>query len=121
MLGLLIDVKNNNVSVKMANSLKDYYRLTDCDVIDIVKRCIGGKYYNIICDDEGLLKENIIISAIDTERKPMLVGNLIVAGDTDDEGELLSLTDKDVDNILKHVKTAYTRSLTHPVLVNVEY
>lgn len=51
----------------------------------------------------------------------MLVGNLIVAGDTDDEGELLSLTDKDVDNILKHVKTAYTRSLTHPVLVNVEY
>lgn len=56
MLGLLIDVKNNNVSVKMANSLKDYYRLIDCDVIDIVKRCIGGKYYNIICDDEGLLK-----------------------------------------------------------------
>lgn len=37
MLGLLIDVKNNNVSVKMANSLKDYYRLIDCDVIDIVK------------------------------------------------------------------------------------
>lgn len=92
MLGLLIDVKNNNVSVKMANSLKDYYRLIDCDVIDIVKRCIGGKYYNIICDDEGPLKENIIVSAIDTERKPMLVGNLIVAGDTDDEGELLSLS-----------------------------
>ena len=44
MLGLLIDVKNNNVSVKMANSLKDYYRLIDCDVIDIVKRQDGVIY-----------------------------------------------------------------------------
>ena len=50
---LLIDVKNREVRMLEASTLKEYYKLIGCDIIDIVQRKIAGKYYEIICDDEG--------------------------------------------------------------------
>lgn len=38
------------------NSLDGYYKALDCDIIDITMRTVGNKRYDIICDDEGLLK-----------------------------------------------------------------
>ena len=70
MRGLLLNVMESKVQIVQANGLKDYYRLIDCSTIDIVKRRSAGKYYEIICDDEGLLKENPKISAIDDMGQP---------------------------------------------------
>ena len=94
--------------VVKASELEDYYRLIGCDCIDIVARKIGDKYLEIICDDEGLLKENPRISAVDKNMKPALVGNLLIAGSTDEDGELTSLTDKDIELIKNNLLSAIT-------------
>lgn len=58
--------------------LDDYYKLLDCNCIDIVDRRIGDRSFSIVCDDEGLCKENPTISAVNKNGKPMLVGNLFI-------------------------------------------
>lgn len=42
--------------VETEGGLDEWYRLLRCDLIDIVSRQIGGRYFDIICDDEGLLR-----------------------------------------------------------------
>ena len=106
---LLIDVLENEVREVQAETLDDYYNLTKCDCIDIVQRRIGKKRYDIICDDEGLLKAGTKISAINNMGEPMLVGNLLIAGLADNKGELTSLTEEDIEYIKKRVQTMSTR------------
>lgn len=84
--------------------LETYYDLLKCRVIDITTRKIGDKYYDIICDDEGLLKGEIRISALDKDDEPCLAGNLIISN-YDDWGNGVSLDDADVRNILNNVVT----------------
>ena len=96
---LLVDVKNREVRMLEASTLKEYYKLLDCDIIDIVQRKIAGKYYEIICDDEGLLVDAPILSAAwKTTKKPALFGNLLIAGEAID-GELTSITAEDAKAI----------------------
>lgn len=96
---VFVDVKNNIVREASVNDLEDYYRLIDCRCIDIVNREIDGKRYDIVCDDEALLKNDICLSAVDMDGNPMLIGNLIVAGEADENGELTDLTDDDITHI----------------------
>lgn len=42
--------------VETEGGLLEWYRLIKCNLIDIVSRKIGGRYYDIILDDEGLFK-----------------------------------------------------------------
>ena len=86
-----------------------FYELIKCRYIDIVHRKIGHKYFDVICDDEGALKEDAITSAVDTQFRQMLVGNLIVSK-SDDEGNLIDLSDEDIKQILRHTKTYFTLS-----------
>lgn len=97
MRGLLI--KGMNVTEVQASELEDYYRLMEIDTIDIVTREINGKYYDIICDDEGLLKEHPIPTVFDIDRKPMIFGNIIIAGLADETGNMTDLTDEDIVKI----------------------
>lgn len=90
-------------TLTIEDDLKAYQTLIECDSIDIVRRFIGGKQYTIVCDDEGLLKEHPIISAVTKDGIVALVGNLVIAGLPNDEGELTSLTDKDVKEILREI------------------
>mgnify|MGYP000965805405 CR=1 FL=1 len=123
MKAILIDVNEDKVKLVDPKGLKDYYRLIGCHTVDIVCRRINGKYFNIICDDEGLLTENPKIAAIDKNRDPMLVGNLIIVGDVDDDGGLLGLNEEDVKLINANITTI--RTMRYPkgykVLANVEY
>ncbi len=123
MRGLLLNVMESKVEIVQANSLKDYYRLIDCSTIDIVKRKIAGKYYEIICDDEGLLKENPKISAIDDMGQPMLVGNLIIAGEANEDGNLTDLLDTDIVYIRENIHLMETRHYPggYTMLCQVEY
>ena len=43
----------NTTSFFDPQGLEDYYKLIDCETIDIVNRDINGNRYDIICDDEG--------------------------------------------------------------------
>lgn len=88
------------MSVKdVEDRLETWYRELDCDTIDIVVRDLGGKRYDIICDDVGLLKPNKV-AIVDRDFSPMIVGNIAITNDNG-FGELTSLTDDDVEHILK--------------------
>lgn len=91
-------------------TLDAYYELLDCSTIDITSRKIGGKYFDIILDDEGLLKGSPVVTAVDSspQRKPMLVGNLIICN-MNDEGEEVSLSDDDVELIADNIIFAMNR------------
>lgn len=93
--------------VNIEGTLDEYYNLIECDCIDIVTRRIGDTYFDIICDDEGLLKDNPRVSAVDLNGNPMLVGNLIFSH-TNDEGETTAITDDDISVIMDAINIAYT-------------
>lgn len=99
---LLLDVQKQEVREVEANGLDDYYKLLNCDTIDIVTREVVSfnkihKEYDIICDDNGLLKDNIIISAVDVkDMSVQLVGNLLVCN-FDSNGNEKSLSGYDIE------------------------
>lgn len=89
------------------NELEDFYEHLECGCMDVANRKIGSKRFDIWVDDEGLLKDSPIISAVsitDGEVVPMLAGNLIIANH-DLEGNTTSLSDADIKMILEHVFT----------------
>ena len=110
--------------VVIDHSLQAFYDTIHCfnDTIDIVMRKIGGKYFDVICDDDGLAKDPHHCSAVDKEGEPMLVGSFLVANH-DSAGETRSLTDEDIAVIQKSVQLVCTRNLPqpHPIIVGMEY
>ena len=105
--GVLIDVVNNAAKVvEIDKKLESYYKILNCNLIDITSRYIGDKLFDIICDDEGLLKENFKVSAITRSLGPALVGNLFVVKH-DGKGNERSLTKKEVEYVLERVKLVY--------------
>lgn len=123
MKALLLNVQENRVEQVNPCELEDYYELIGCKTIDIANRSIAGKRYDIICDDEGLLVENHKISAIDGLGQPMLVGNLIIAGEADAEGNLTALSDADIEHIQANINMMRTRKCPkrYCMLCQVEY
>lgn len=120
---LYVNVEDETVeTVEIENRLDEYYRLINCDCIDIVTRKIGKCYFDIICDDEGLLKDNPKISAINNLGQVMLVGNLLITN-SDEDGETTSLTEKDIHYIKRFILEMGTRNYKHcyPMLVQVEF
>lgn len=89
--------------LEVEDSIYTYYELLHCSLIDITGIQIAGKRYQVICDDEGLLREN----PLPTIYRPdgTLVGACFVTGLADCEGNLTSLTDDDVANIARHLVT----------------
>lgn len=98
--GVLVDVKAGTIKkATIAANLDSYYKVLDCDCIDIVGRSLGPYAFDVICDDEGLLKSGARVSAISPEGNPMLVGNLFFCHH-DEEGNLTSLNPEEIVFIL---------------------
>lgn len=110
----------------IVDSLDVFYDMLDCGTIDIVNRAIGRygqRRYDIICDDEGLMKDDPYISAIDKNGQPMLVGSLLVVGEADDDGNITSLDDDDIKFLKMHTEnlSTYRHVKPYPMLVHMEY
>ena len=108
MNGYLIDVRNgkhHEVEVSDRNPLHQYYDLIGCRCIDIAVRKVGGVDYNVVLDDEGLLIDKPVISAVDGSMRAMLAGNLIIFGFDESGFDLGPLTDEDVERIKANVHT----------------
>lgn len=119
---VVLDVYNEDVKVtEVEDKLEVFYRHLDCDVIDIVDRKIDGKWFDIVCDDEGLLKMNPKISAINGNGDPMLVGNLMFFHSKD--GELTGLSEEDIVHIRENIHWMYTIQYPdgYPMLTECEY
>lgn len=122
--GVLVDVEQETVSVmEIPDELDELYRILNCDCIDIVVRRIGSKLFNIICDDEALLKDWPKISAIDNLGRPMLCGNLFIVGGETINGNLTGLELSETGYVTGKVQHLCTRKFPagYPMLTQCEY
>ena len=125
--GVLVDVENETVRVvEIPDELDSFYKILNCDCIDIVVRAIGGrcrKKFNIVCDDEALLKNAPRISAIDNLGNVQLCGNLFIVGGTVVDSNLTSLNEYDEAYLLSKVQKIGTRKFPagYPMLTQCEY
>lgn len=109
--GYLIDVdKETAGAVTIDNTLEAMYRVMNCKWVEIAYRRIGSKkrFFDIYCDEEGLLKDDPKISAIDPLGNGMLVGNLLILNH-DAAGNTISLTQDEIDYVRKFVVKQGTR------------
>lgn len=124
--GYVIDVKKSrHGAVEIERDLENLYKVVGCRYIDIVSRVIGKDRFDIVCDDEGLLFDHPIPSALDKNNGVMLVGNLFIC-EHDGEGNLISLTDEQIRAIRKNVMyrlatTENGESKMLPILCNIDY
>lgn len=88
------------------DTLDDIYEAIDARCFDIATRQIGSnptKIYDIYCDDEGLLKDNAYLAAYGNE-DCLIVGDILIAKH-DKHGEMVDLTNEDIDYISCHIHT----------------
>ena len=122
--GILIDPELKHAGGRIVeDSLDSFYKLLHCSTIDIVTRTVGGVPVNIVCDEEGALKDNPWISAISSKGEVMLVGALFIVGAETDDGELVSLSEADQRKVRRCIRYGLTRSHPelYPMLGEVEY
>lgn len=106
--------------IEVEPSLKEYYRLIGCDCITIATREVNGHPFDIVLDDEGLLKPNRT-SAFSVEAdvfgtQEELVGNLLIFGSG--EEDFRSLTDDEVLMIERRmIYSVSTDGIGHPTLL----
>lgn len=119
--GVLVDVKAGVArKATIEKSLGGYYKALNCGCIDIVTRRIGGQGFDIICDDEALLKDFAKVSAVDKNNRPMLFGNLFVVN-FDGSGDVCSLREGQIDFVLYHTKTVTDLKKRWTVLTDCDY
>ena len=72
--GVLLDTEKGTAKItSLCDKLDAYYAALHCDIIDIVTRKIGDKLFSIVCDDEALLKDSPVVSAIAKARLPITI------------------------------------------------
>ena len=126
--GVLVDVKAGVArEATIEKSLSGYYKALDCSCIDIVSRHIGGQGFDIVCDDEALLKDSPRPSALSemidgNGRQIMLYGSLFVVNYAGN-GELCSLRQGQIKHIMRYVRKLVDRQTkeTYPCLIDVEW
>lgn len=113
MKAIYLNVKEGKAPkiVDIKDDLQTFYKLIDCDIIDITTRECNNVICDIICDDEGLLKDNPIVSAINTRNQPELVGNLLICGYANSGGQLQGLTNSEILAVLSSFATVTTKTL----------
>lgn len=122
MRGLLFDAKKNDFTEVDVKDLHDYYKLINCSCIDVCRRKIGDRYFEIVVDDEGLLKDKPMLSAINPlDDNCVLVGNLIFYDGVDYEGEFTPITDEGVKIIKENLLTAYFDDGSRRNLIKIEW
>lgn len=110
-------------AIEIEPKLDEYYRLIGCMCVDFIIREMDGHPYNIVLDDEGLLKPNRIaaVSVLSDiwGNQERLAGNLLIFGvDTDDyEHGCRSLTDDELLRIQRRmIDGIFADGSEHPVL-----
>ena len=100
------------------DSLDVFYHIIGCNVIDIVTRRVAGVPFSIICDDEGMLKENYV-TALTSSGDIMLVGNLIFCH-VGKDGELKGLSDSEIDLLESMIRVGSLDGQKWNVIVGME-
>lgn len=111
---ILDTLKGKHSFETIDNNLQSFYKLLNCDTIEVVVRKINGKYYDIILDEEFLLKVDNgedLKPCIAVFNNPFVMselyfGNAIICTHNDD-GDLEGLSDSEALQILYSTTTIY--------------
>lgn len=122
--GILVDVLHSKCQIlEIRDELDEFYRILNCDTIDIVKRRIGrdGKQVtcDIVCNDEGFLVPEPI-SAVNTTFTDAIAGSIFIVGSSDGE-HLVSLSDTDAKEVLRNIVLVNEKGQTHHVVTHCNY
>lgn len=82
------------------------------DMVEFATRRVGGRVFTFIVDEEGLFKNQPIVTAFDGNGNPMLVGSMIICWPSDHD-----LTEDDIAHLRSHV----TKGVYGWQLNDVEY
>lgn len=117
MKSFILDAKKQETRLaEIEAELEVYYDIIGTDIVEIPTRYIGGKAFDIICDEEALLKEEKIPSAINPSGTMPLFGTLIFAHHND-EGEMIGLDEEDIKILMKHLRSMESELTETPVMV----
>lgn len=64
MKGLILDTETNEIRKVEVEELHDYHKAMHCDCIDVVHTHLLGQHIAIVCDDEALCKDNVLITSV---------------------------------------------------------
>lgn len=95
---------DHKLTVVYITGLDDIYKAINARCFDIATRQIGtkaDKVYAIYCDDVGLFKQDNHLAAYG-DNDCLLVGDILIAKH-DANGEMIDLTNEDIDYIGKHI------------------
>ncbi len=108
---VILDALKGEHSFKtIDNNLHSFYQLLNCDTIEVVERKINGAYYDIILDEEFLLKvdngedlkPSIAVFKNKNELSELHFGNAFICKHNDD-GDFESLNNNEAYQILKTI------------------
>lgn len=83
------------------DKLNEYYRYLNCRCIDMATIDVDGHTYDVVCDDEALLRQPLIPSLYVSEEQ-VLFGNLAFVR-TNEDGESVGLDREDMIRLLDFV------------------
>lgn len=119
MKGILI--KDDKVEIFDKEKV-NYYETLEIDCFDIAYRRIGGRRFTIICDDEALMQENPVPVLIGENMEPLIYGPVIITGISREDGEgYEDLTDEDIAEIKKNLRTIFIYEKMQPCIINCSY
>ena len=120
MRAVLLDVVRKECrEIDIQDRLEDYYKVLDCNLIEVAERKVNGVWFDIMCDEEGLLKGEPMVSAVDGEYHPMLVGNLLFLHSDPNTGEFVGISKPEAEMLLSNY--AFALSDGRPVMMRCEY
>lgn len=84
------------------DKLNEYYRYLDCHCIDMVTINVDGYAYDVVCDDEALLRQPLVPSLYISEEH-VFFGNLAFVK-IDEEGASVGLDREDMIRLLDFIE-----------------
>ncbi|MBE6095100.1 MAG: hypothetical protein E7199_06500 [Schwartzia succinivorans] len=88
-------------NIDETDKLNEYYRYLNCRCIDMATIDVDGHAYDVVCDDEALLRQPLIPSLYVSEEQ-VLFGNLVFARNNED-GESVGLEREDMIRLLDYI------------------
>ena len=98
---LLIDTESETLHiVETVGGLDEWYKLIQCELIDIQERTIEGWPFDFITDDNALYGEPKRVSVLDSNQQPQFVGRTVIC--RSENGKEIGLREMDIKLLMKH-------------------
>lgn len=87
--------------LEIDGSLESLYQVCKCDLIDVAYVSVKGKQFDIVCDDEGLLKDDIFCKVYSVKYGALIVGDVFVC--THKDSDFASLSDSEIELVKSRI------------------